>query len=241
MGEESLDPGRTWLRDEPMPRALVTLDGTWKLAVRAFWGAGGRVEVQDAEIRREVGGRVEPAAVLAWAHPVDVPLAGPAWSVLAAWLDAVDGGNGTRAGHLEWRGSWLSYVPGLLEPSGPWRTTSEYWYAQRHAAVVRTLREAGVQPRVNATVEALQALADRVRDTVRTLTLPGVRDFTPAPFDVAVDLAGRRVVLHLRHWTSWGPRQALSVRLQEQFPTVEFWSSVAYFTLPEPPADRRRV
>jgi hypothetical protein len=229
---EVADGARTWLRDEPMPRAPASPDAGWELVVRAFWGAGGRVEVQDAVIRREAGGRVEPAAVLAWARPPGDPAREQQWSVLAVWLDAVDGGSGTRAGHLEWRGGWMTYVPELLEPSGPWRQTSEYWYAQRHAAVVQTLHEAGIQPRTDTTVQELQELADRVRHTVQTLTLPNVSDFTPPPFDVSIDLPGRRVVLDLRHWTGWGPRQVLSGRLQQRFPGVEFWSSAAYFSLP---------
>ena len=230
MTEES-GRARTWLRDEPMPRAPVVPDAGWELIVRAFWGADKRIEVQDAVIRREVGGRIEPAAVLAWARPAE-PLPQPAWCVLAVWLDTLGGGSEAHAGHLEWRGGWMTYVPELLEPSGPWRPTTKYWHAQRHAAVVQTLHDVGVQPRTNTTVQALQELAEQVRRTVQTLTLFGIDDFTPPPFDVSVDLTGRRVVLDLRHWTGWGPRQVLSARLEQQFPGVEFWTSVAYFRLP---------
>jgi hypothetical protein len=229
---EASEQALTWLHDEPMPRAAVTPDGGYEVTVRAFRGPAGRIEPQDAVIRREAGGRVEPAAVLAWARALGNPLTARPWSVLAVWLDTADGGR-TRSGRLEWRGGWMTYVPGLLEPSGPWRPTTEYWYTRRDAAIVRTLRDARVRPVSDPRVEALQALAARVRDAVQTLTLPGIDTFTPPPFELSIDLPGRRVVLSLRHWTSWGPRQVLTGRLERAFPGIEFWTDTAYIRLPD--------
>lgn len=212
-----------------MRRAVVDLAEV-ELTVRAKIGPGGHIAVQDALIRRAAGGRPESAAVLAWARRRGARPDEP-WWVLAVWMDTVNVAAEGGAGRvLAWRGGWLDYEPALLEPSEPWRQTTEYWHTQRAEAIQRTLQAAGVRPAApDARVLKLETLAGQVREAVAAFRLPADRDFLPPRFRVWIDAEHAQVVLDLREWTSWGPRRALTTMLEERFPAATSWASSIRF------------
>jgi hypothetical protein len=215
-----------------MPPASVNPE-EYLLVLRARRAVGGRITAQDAVMRRTPGGRAEPAMVLAWARRKTGAARDRPWCVLAVWQDAAGAvGEGGSGRVLDWRGGWLLYVPGLLEASEAWRQTTPFWLTQREAAIVATLKAAGIRPAdPSARTAALEELAEQVRATVQDLKLPGVPEFTPPRFTVTIDVEAGCVILDLREWTRWGPNQILRTTLLKRFPQAQGWANTVRISI----------